>query len=335
MLQQIAIKDQVIDRLSKASEMLVQAKTIKDVKAIIDVTAAAKLYAKRQKLGKEAVHHAFTIELRATRKLGKILAGMPKNKGAKGFRPKLTTGAKMVPVVDTTPTLADIGINKKESQRAQSIAQIPEEQIKEVELGQSSLSNVLKEIKKLKRKADIDKQKQGIQSGALKMPPGVFEVIVMDPPWNYGREYDPDGSRAANPYPEMSQKDLLKLKPPFATNCALFLWTTHAFLWSAKELLDEWGFTYKATLVWNKQKIGLGSWFRMQCEFCLVAIKGKPTWNNTKWPDIINEARREHSRKPEAFYKMVEEITVGRRLDYFSRQRRDGWDSFGNETSKF
>lgn len=209
------------------------------------------------------------------------------------------------------------------------------EAFERVKSGEVTVNEVLKEIKKEKRKADIDKQKEDIKTGAIKMPSGVFEVIAMDPPWNYGREYDPDGSRVANPYPEMCQAELLELEPPFAKDCVLFLWSTHAFIWDAKQLLDKWGFSYKATLVWDKEKIGMGSWLRMQCEFCLVAVRGNPAWNNTTWRDIIREPRREHSRKPEAFYKMCEEVTVGRKLEYFSRSKRVGWSSVGNESSKF
>ena len=192
-----------------------------------------------------------------------------------------------------------------------------------------------KEEKVEQRKIEIQAQKDAIASGEMKLPEGVFEVIAIDPPWNYGREYDPDGSRVANPYPEMNQEQLLKLNPPFAENSVCFLWTTHAFIFDAKALLDKWGFTYKATIVWDKEKIGMGAWLRMQCEFCLVGIKGKPMWNNTKYRDIIREPRREHSRKPDAFYEMVKEITIGRRLEYFSRENREGWEVFGNDTQKF
>lgn len=192
-----------------------------------------------------------------------------------------------------------------------------------------------KEQKVEQRKIEIQAQKDAIASGKMKLPEGVFEVIAIDPPWNYGREYDPDGSRVANPYPEMNQEQLLKLNPPFAENSVCFLWTTHAFIFDAKALLDKWGFTYKATIVWDKEKIGMGAWLRMQCEFCLVGIKGKPMWNNTKYRDIIREPRREHSRKPDAFYEMVKEITIGRRLEYFSRENREGWEVFGNDTQKF
>jgi len=209
------------------------------------------------------------------------------------------------------------------------------EVFEQVKRGEKTITEVKKEAKVEKRKADIQAQKDAIENGTVQMPVGVFEVISLDPPWNYGREYDPDGSRVANPYPEMTQAQLLELKPPFADNSVCFLWTTQAFIWQAKELLDKWGFTYKATIVWDKEKIGMGAWLRMQCEFCLVGIKGKPAWNNTSWRDIIRESRREHSRKPDTFYRMVEEITIGRRLEYFSREQRKGWEVFGNDTEKF
>lgn len=120
------------------------------------------------------------------------------------------------------------------------------------------------------------------------------------------------------------------------TDCVLFLWTTHKFIWDAKELLDHWGFDYRCMLVWNKQKLGTGNLIRMQCEFCLIGLKGKPTFKDVhNIRDLIEEPRREHSRKPEAFYQLVEELCAGRKLDYFSRQQREGWSTYGNDTDKF
>lgn len=204
----------------------------------------------------------------------------------------------------------------------------------EITIG-AAYKEVKNEEKKTARAALIQNQRVAIESGKADMPEGVYEVVVIDPPWNYGREYDPDSSRVANPYPEMTQEQLIALSPPFADDCVLFLWTTHQFIWDAKELMDRWGFNYKATIVWDKERLGMGRYFRMQCEFALVGIKGKPAWENTKWRDIIREPRREHSRKPESFYEMVESITVGRRLDFFSRETRNGWKVFGNDTEKF
>ncbi len=128
----------------------------------------------------------------------------------------------------------------------------------------------------------------------------------------------------------MTNEELEQMDVPSAADCILFLWTTHKFIWDAKELLDLWGFEYRNTLVWDKGKMGIGKLFRLQCEFCLVGIKGKPLLNNDNTHrDIIREDRREHSRKPEQFYEMVDALCVGRKLDMFGRQKRHGWDIFG------
>jgi N6-adenosine-specific RNA methylase IME4 len=231
------------------------------------------------------------------------------------------------------------GVSVGQVGMAEQVRKKSPEKWEKAKAGEVSISTAYKEIKKEEKKAErqaiIEEQKEAIKSGAVEMPTGKFDVVVMDPPWNYGREYDPDTSRVANPYPEMTQAQLLDMKPPFSDDCVLFLWTTHAFIWDAKQLLDHWGFTYKATMVWDKESIGMGAWLRMQCEFCLVGIKGKAFWNNTKHRDIIREKRREHSRKPDAFYSIVEDITAGRRLDYFSREARPGWAIFGNDSEKF
>ena len=189
--------------------------------------------------------------------------------------------------------------------------------------------------KKIIKQQEIEQQRIEIEASIEPEIKDNYNIIAIDPPWNYGREYDPESSRVANPYPEMTQDELKQFKIHPADDCIIFLWTTHAFLWDAKELLDLWGFTYKANLVWDKEKMGMGAWFRMQCEFCLVGIKGKPYFNNTKWRDIIREPRREHSRKPEVFYTMVSEITAGKKIEYFSRGNREGWESMGNDTEKF
>lgn len=218
-----------------------------------------------------------------------------------------------------------------------------QEQKRVVTLNERELIAIAKAVFKKQKQAKIEnrqkelqRQKAAIADGKATVPQGVFGVIVIDPPWDYAHNnFHPDGRRVASPYPSMTQPELLQLRLPAAADCVLFLWTTHGFIFEAKELLDSWGFTYKATLVWDKEKMGMGSWLRMQCEFCLVAIKGKPLVSNTKYRDIIREARREHSRKPEAFYQLVEAITAGKRLDFFSREKRDGWVSYGVDAEKF
>ena len=201
------------------------------------------------------------------------------------------------------------------------------EQKEKLNRGEATISEVINEIKKERKEKEIQKQKEQIKKLApLKEK---YDLIAIDPPWNYGREYDPKGSRVASPYPEMDFDELKKIQLPAEEDSILLLWTTHQFIWEANELMKEWGFEYKAILVWDEEKMGMGSWFRMQCEFCLLGIKGKPLWDATDIRDIIKEPRTAHSVKPEGFYKMAETICVGKKLDYFNNgRRRKGWDNY-------
>jgi len=165
---------------------------------------------------------------------------------------------------------------------------------------------------------------------------GQYRTVIIDPPWPYGTQYDPDTRRVASPYPEMSIEAIKATEFPFADDCILWLWTTHKFLLDSFNIFDEWGFDYKATLVWDKEKMGIGYWLRMQCEFCLLAIKGNPKWIAFNVRDIIREPRREHSRKPEAFYKMVLDICPKPVGEAFPREKRKGITVIaGNEPNKF
>jgi len=214
-------------------------------------------------------------------------------------------------------------------------AQATPEVKEQIKAGETTFNQAYNAIKKQDRKIEIEKQKEDIRQGRIELPIGVFENIVIDPPWSYGREYDPDGSRVANPYPEMNQESLKEIQIPSSNDSILWLWTTHAFMLDARELLNTWGFTYKGMIVWDKDSMGMGSWLRMQCEFCLLGIKGKPIWDVHNIRDIVRESRREHSRKPESFYQMIEDNFIGRKLDYFSRSVRDGWEVMGNDIKKF
>jgi N6-adenosine-specific RNA methylase IME4 len=220
------------------------------------------------------------------------------------------------------------------------------EQVKEkLRNNEITINQAYQEIKKEEKKAErievIQKQIEDIESGILPELKGLYDVVSIDPPWPYEgnnksiTSFDAVGRRVANPYPEMSIQEIKEIELPLMNDAVVLLWTTHKFLPDAFDILKTWGLEYKATLVWNKEKIGMGAWLRMQTEFCLLGIKGKPFWNAKDIRDIISEPRREHSRKPEIFYEMVNDITVGRKIDFFSREKRNGWEAFGNDKDKF
>jgi len=190
------------------------------------------------------------------------------------------------------------------------------------------------EVRKSERIADIIKQTEDIKNLDINFDKS-YSCIVIDPPWGYGTEYDPNGRRAANPYPEMTLEQIKDIKLPATNDCVLWLWTTHKFMRHSFDIIDTWGFRDVSILTWKKDRIGLGSWLRSQSEFCIMCVKGSPVVNLSNQSTIIEGKLREHSRKPDAFYSMVDSLCVGTKLDYFSREQRNDWDTFGNDESKF
>jgi N6-adenosine-specific RNA methylase IME4 len=320
-----------------AKQQLAEIKSIETGINYLNKVKAIEVWAKAEKKDAELQNMIAEQKIRTQRILGQLLKESEvKNHGKNQYNAESN---------DTTrQSLSAFGITKDQSSTFQKIAALPEEIFereiavakdeskKRVEL---TTSRLLTAAKKYEFETNIEKQKHDIENGKLPELIGSYDVISIDPPWPYGREYDPNGSRVANPYPEMNIEDIKNIELSTMENSIVLLWTTHMFLPHAFDILKSWNHEYKATIVWNKDKIGMGSWFRMQCEFCLLGIKGKPYWNNTTYRDIFTEPRREHSRKPDAFFKMIEEITIGRRLEYFSREKRDGWDIYGNDVNKF
>lgn len=324
-------------KLDQATRMLAEIRTIDDAKDLIDLAEAARVYAKQVELGLEAQNHAAEIKLRAQRRAGEILSQI---EGQPGTRTDLLTS------VDPLPRLKqdiynETGINKFEAHQWQTIAKMPELAFEKF-IGETTedgkeltTAGIYKTQREELRRQDLRQQKDDIDSGVTKLPDGVFEIISLDPPWPYGTEYDPQGRRAANPYPEMSLEEIQDIELPTAQDCILWLWTTHKFMRHSFGLLDTWGFRDVSILTWEKDRIGLGSWLRSKSEFCIMSVRGSPKVLLTNQTTVLHGAMREHSRKPEEFYQLVDSLCIGRKLDYFSREERPGWFSYGNDANKF
>lgn len=190
--------------------------------------------------------------------------------------------------------------------------------------------------------------------GAL--PQNHYQVIYLDPPWHY-RDAASAGNRGAvHKYPVMDDTDLYKLPVgDLATNdCALFCWGTWPKLESVLCAITCWGFQYK-TLAFDWVKlnskaltpaIGMGNFTRSNTEFVLLATKGKPKRVSASvrslletcddLPIINRSPRREHSRKPdeirEAIVNLMGDVP---KVELFARTCYPGWDSWGNEVTKF
>ena len=129
--------DSVIVSMTRAASALAEAKTIQQTKKILDVAAAAEIYARRQKLGAEAGDLAASIKVDALRQLGEMLKATPKAKG------EILRGDKLEPRGDEAPTLADLGLTKKESMVAQKLANLSEEEFEQVREGNVSVAKAI------------------------------------------------------------------------------------------------------------------------------------------------------------------------------------------------
>lgn len=171
------------------------------------------------------------------------------------------------------------------------------------------------------------------------MPTGPFRVIVSDPPWNYEKRAGDATHRSDLPYPSMTTDAICAL--PVASlahpdGCVLWLWTTNAFMRDAFRVLDAWGFAEKTILTWVKDRFVNGDWLRGQTEHCILAVRGRPPFGPlTNETTVLHGPLREHSRKPDEFFALVEKLCPGSKVEMFCRQPRDGWSAWGAEMEKF
>lgn len=172
-----------------------------------------------------------------------------------------------------------------------------------------------------------------------------FDFIMADPPWSFENYSEAGEAKNAKAKYDCMPLDAIKALPVgdlAAPNCLLMLWATNPMIPEAIETMRAWGFKYKTAGTWvkttkhGKKAFGPGYILRCSSEPILIGTIGQPeTSKNTRtsFEGII----REHSRKPEEGYAWAQNLMPNafKRLDLFSRQKRDGWTNWGNEADKF
>lgn len=173
--------------------------------------------------------------------------------------------------------------------------------------------------------------------------------MLIDPPWpltksgsrkvrpNQGRELDYKVMSVEAIF-ELLDKDVFSLS---AERHSLFIWTVESFLLSCEEMLYTRGYRRHCRMIWNKGN-GIAPCFsiRFAHEYLIWYYHGKfmPVAPQVrgKFLSVFYEASRQHSRKPEVAYRLIEQLYPGaRRLDVFSRQARQGWDRYGDQPAFF
>lgn len=236
--------------------------------------------------------------------------------------------------LDTKKSLAAAaGVSHDTIHKAKVIAAKAPEPVKaKLRRGETTIHKEYKAIVKADRKA-----KQVADVKSAKLPAGKFHVIAADPPWAYESRADDSTHRAANPYPSMSIDEIkdMEVADRAHDNCVLWLWTTNAFIVQAHSVAAAWGFRVKTILTWAKDRMGTGDWLRGQTEHCLMCVRGNPVVTLTNQTTLLRGPMREHSRKPDSFYELVESLCPGSKCELFSRENREGWTAFGAEVGKF
>lgn len=171
-----------------------------------------------------------------------------------------------------------------------------------------------------------------------------FGAVLADPPWRFNA----GGSKAVtNQYNCMALADIQNLPVgDIADNdCLLFMWATAPMIPHALETMTAWGFRYTSMLAWAKQSktgkrwsFGTGYRFRNAAEFMILASKGKPPCLSRNTRNLIVAPVREHSRKPDNQYSVVDALAGDvPKIELFARQQWHGknWHAWGNQTDKF
>jgi N6-adenosine-specific RNA methylase IME4 len=176
-----------------------------------------------------------------------------------------------------------------------------------------------------------------------------FTTVLADPPWQFQNrtgKMAPEHKRLAR-YPTMTLQEIkdLPVEAVVKDTAHLYLWVPNALLADGMQVMEHWGFTYKTNLIWYKirkdggpDRRGVGFYFRNVTEMILFGVRGKNV--RTLQPgrsqeNIISTQKREHSRKPDEQYKLIESCSSGPYMELFARGSRPGWFSWGNQAQEY
>jgi N6-adenosine-specific RNA methylase IME4 len=175
---------------------------------------------------------------------------------------------------------------------------------------------------------------------------GKFGTILADPPWQFQNrtgKMAPEHRRLSR-YGTMELTEVIKLpiEQLAAARSHLYLWVPNALLPEGLEVMKAWGFQYKSNIIWHKVRKdggpdgrGVGFYFRNTTEILLFGTRGKDV--RTLAPgrsqvNILRTMKREHSRKPDEVFDLIETCSWGPRLELFARGPREGWTVWGDQS---
>jgi N6-adenosine-specific RNA methylase IME4 len=174
-----------------------------------------------------------------------------------------------------------------------------------------------------------------------------FKTILADPPWRFSNrtgKVAPE-HRRLDRYSTMGLEEIcaLRVAEIAATNAHLYLWAPNALLPEGLAVMEAWGFRYVSNIIWAKRRKdggpdgrGVGFYFRNVTEMLLFGVRGsmrtlQPARSQV---NMIETRKREHSRKPDEQYALIEACSPGPYLELFARHPRPGWTVWGDEADQ-
>lgn len=172
-----------------------------------------------------------------------------------------------------------------------------------------------------------------------------FGTVMADPPWRFENATGKvaPGHRRLRRYDTMSLADIRALPLPqiSGTPSHLYLWVPNALLPDGLAVMQAWGFAYKSNIVWHKIRKdggsdgrGVGFYFRNVTELLLFGVRGSNARTlapGRRQVNMLQSRKREHSRKPDEQYALIEACSPGPYLELFGRGTRAGWTTWGNQ----
>ncbi len=296
-------------------------------------------WAAKQASAREATARARSEAAEKHRGPGGKLTSRPSREGPQVTPPASRDRSEPARAREATTRLAlEAGVSRSTVERALELERKRPEAAKAVVRGEIEGHKALAEVK---REVRVERL-VAIAKGDAPLPVGQtadhYPVIYADPPWCY--EHVKTDSRAIeNQYPTMSLEGIcaLKVQALATPDATLFLWATSPKLAEAMQVITSWGFVYRSSMVWVKDRLGMGYYARQCHEMLLIATKGSPpTPKEGNRPRSVVEAPiGKHSSKPAVFAELIEKMYPELpKVELFCRSPREGWSAWGNQSAK-
>ncbi len=231
-----------------------------------------------------------------------------------------------------------VGISRQTFERVEAVKQHDPELAQRMLDGKLSVTSAYNKVKVQQFKSRVEKEQSSSKGKGLvkdlRRVAGQYRAVYLDPPWHY--EDSRSRGAAGRQYLTVPTKKLCRMpvgKLAHEDGCHFWMWTTWPMIreGAPHQVLESWGLRWVGEIVWDKESLGVGHYIRSRTEVLILAISGNLKLYSDCINQVVRSKRGRHSKKPQEFYELIEEVSPGPRLEMFARSKRKGWDRWGYE----